>query len=269
MSSIFNKITKNDLIEYLKVCSIYSNIDLEKSYDLAIYAIKYYKGNVLVRENLRILHELEAKWYKSLENNSPDYSVYNDSSFLSDIWACWIVYSRKYLLNINSKKYLSDKSIIEDMGDIKTIIDLGCGFGYTTAGLKELFPKADVFGTNIENSCQFKIATEYSKLYNFYIIPDIKDKKADLIFASEYFEHIEKPVQHLIDIINICNPKYFIIANSFNTKALGHFNSYNINKLYLDGKTTSREFNNTLRIYGYKKIDTKLWNNRPTYWKKS
>ena len=88
-----------------------------------------------------------------------------------------------------------------------------------------------------------------------------------LIFASEYFEHIERPVEHLINVINTNKPKYFLIANTFNQPAIGHFDTY---KHYLDsynGKETSKLFNNTLKENGYKKINTKLWNQRPNYWK--
>jgi len=269
MNSISNKIGKDDLLEYLKKCSKYSVFNKDIAFSLAINAIKYYKGNKSVRDSLRIFQETEIKWYESLKNGKPDYSIYDGTYYLSDLWACWIVYSRPYLLSINSPKSLTDKSIIQDIGNIDSVVDLGCGFGYTTGVLKELFPKADVYGTNLETTSQYKIATEFGKKYNFYIISDLnKLSKADLIFASEYFEHIERPVEHLLSILTIAKPKYLIIANAFNALSVGHFIKYFHGKAEYTGKEISKLFNDTLRSHGFEKVKTTLWNNRPTYWKK-
>ena len=100
------------------------------------------------------------------------------------------------------------------------------------------------------------------------IIDGYTKLNADLIFASEYFEHFEKPIEHLSDVLRNIDPRYMLIANTFNGKAVGHFNSYvHHNKKY-DGKTISKMFNDTLRQHGYEKIETNCWNNRPNYWKK-
>jgi len=268
MDSIFNKISKKDLLEFIDFCSPYISIDKNKLYSYIVETTKYYKGNDLERNKLRELQDLEIKWYKSLKNNNPDYSVYGSDYFLGEVWACWIIYSRKYLLSLKSEKSLINKSIIADIGLIKSIIDLGCGIGYTTAGLKELFPKAKVYGTNIEDSYQWKVASELGKKYKFSLLPDaFQNKSIDLIFASEYFEHIENAVEHVADIINNCHPKILIIANSFGTESVGHFIKYKYMDGWYDGKATSRMFNNILRKMGYEKIDTKLWNNKPAYWK--
>ena len=278
MLSIFNKYTKEALIEYLIECQTIININKDTAFNLAANAIKYYSGDKTVREILREFHELENRWYKSLEyNNKPDYSVYDDKYFLSDIWACWVVYSRKYLLALKSDKSLptitgGSNSIINDIGDITNIIDLGCGFGYTTAGLKELFPRASVYGTNILGSPQYAIATKFGGEYNFTVLPDIyssRKHKIDLVFASEYFEHIESPIDHLLEVLTILNPTYLIIANAFNSTAIGHFNKYLHENTQVDRKKISKLFNNTLRGYGYEKVKTNLWNSRPTYWRKN
>lgn len=203
--------------------------------------------------------------------NNPDYSIYDDTYILSDIWACWVVYSRGYLRSLNSSKSLGTKSIVSDIGKINTIVDLGCGIGYTTAGLKELFPYSNVYGTNIEGSCQYKIATQLGLEHNFKIIPDIYSlaKKVDMVFASEYFEHIENSCEHLIEIIDKCEPKFILTANSFNTISLGHFLTYKFNGKKYNGKTTSNLFGKILRSKGYTNVKTNCWNSRPTYWKKN
>jgi len=273
--SILKEGSKEALARYINFCSAYTDIDKDKAYNLAIHAMKYYNGDSGARANLRHFQELENRWYASLEANNPDYSVYDDKYFLSDLWACWCIYSRKYLLSIMSDKSLFNQSIVKYMtsqcqNKIEKVVDLGCGFGYTTAGLKEIFPVSDVYGTNIDTSVQFKVGTELSKKYNFSLVSDIHKvgKGVDLIFASEYFEHWEKPIDHLIEVVQASNPRFFLIANAFGTTSLGHFNKYKYNNCLYDGKAISKMFNITLKRLGYIKLKTKLWNNRPSFWQK-
>jgi len=215
------------------------------------------------------LQDLELRWYKALERNHIDYFVYDDMYYLCELWYWWIKYSRKYLLSIRKNPIC--KNIFTDS---KSIIDLGCGIGYTTACLKQLFPESNIFGTNIKGTKQYKFCKEMSKIYNFQIIPNIIEisHQIDLVFASEYFEHILQPIIHLRRIIELLKPKYFIIANSFNTKAIGHFLTYiDFNKTLIPIKYSqteiSKQFNAVLRKAGYVKIQTNLWNNRPSFWK--
>ena len=105
--------------------------------------------------------------------------------------------------------------------------------------------------------------------YNFKIETDLKYiQQADLIFASEYFEHFYKPVDHLREVLSL-NPKALIIANAFGTISLGHFIEYEYNGKLYSGKEISKIFNYELIKNGYRKIKTHLWNNRPNYWKKN
>lgn len=261
MDSIFNEFDKAALNRFIGFISKHVDIDFEKAFNFANNSLKYYRGDKEARAELRYLLEIENRWYKSLEEGPPDYSVYDDKYFLVDLWACWIIYSRKYLLAIKSK-------IAPIIGDIEVIADLGCGFGYTTAALKEIFGGASVIGTNFEGGYQYLIAEEIGKLRDFSVAPKISGK-VDLIFASEYFEHIERPIEHLLEILEIGQPKYLIIANSFNTISTGHFIEYKNLEDRLGGKATSRLFNKTLREKGYSKIDLGLWNNRPTFWRKN
>jgi len=266
---VLDKISKSDLLEFLEICSNYIKIDINKLYNITLNLIKYYNKIPYSSELRKEMKMLEDTWYLSLKKNSPDYSVYNNYYYLCDLWVCWVMYSRKYLKALISEKSLITKSIISDI-KAKRIVDLGCGFGYTTAAIKQIFPTSEVFATNVEQSYQYEIAYSLSKKYNFRIYPDIKsiNNKVDLFFASEYFEHFQEPVNHLIEILDIHRPKYMIIANAFNTYSIGHFNNYiyNNNNNYTP-QEISKIFNNTLRYNNYEKVKTKLWNNRPTYWR--
>ncbi len=159
-------------------------------------------------------------------------------------------------------------SAIGVAGEILSVADLGCGLGYTTAILAQLFPGALVTGTNV-HSLQWDVAFEMSKQNRFRLATDSAIiGKSDLVFASEYFEHFEDPVGHLRCVINNLQPKVMIIANAFGSTSIGHFNSY----IGADGaarvpsKMIGREFGNELRRCGFQKIATRIWNNRPAIW---
>jgi SAM-dependent methyltransferase len=270
MESIFTKNTKEALAEFITRWAAIEEIDQEKALALAASALVYYKAGKKARAEQRPNQELEKRWYASLTAGEPDYSVYGDQYFLSDIWACWMLYSRKYLLNI--QKNCIGKSI--DVQNVGSVVDLGCGFGYTTAALKELFPNAEVYGTNFEGGIQWKFAEQVGSERGFTLAPDVHklDCQIDLIFASEYFEHIENPVEHLEDLLKTCKPKYIICANAFGTTSVGHFDDYKHNDAGLfgnliSGKKIGREFNRALRAAGYSKVKTGCWNDRPNLWK--
>lgn len=264
---IINKQSKEDLREYLKLCSKFHNIDIDYFYDVTISYINNHDKKPYDALKFKHIQNMMDVWYNSLPNN-PDYSVYYDPYYFCEVWLCWVRYSRGTLKEIQSKKSLFDRSIVDDTTDVNRIIDLGCGFGYTTASLKEIYSQAEVIGTNLENSLQYKIAKQISINNDFEVKGSYKNTKCDLIFASEYFEHFERPIEHLVDVIQETNPKYLIIANSFGPKAIGHFNTYKHLNLTLNSTKTSKLFTQTLNNLGYNKIKTKCWNNRPTYYKK-
>lgn len=266
--SILDKISKDHLREYLEKCSAFVDIDVDAAINLTNQFIKKHRGENVLYEDVKHMVDLETQWYASLSVNTPDYSVYADPYYYCEVWLCWKNYSRRYLKEISSKKSLFTKSIVDDMDSVKAVVDLGCGFGYTTIGLKEIFPSAKVYGTNLKDTPQYSIAKTYETENDILIIDDYTKLDTDLIFASEYFEHFENPIEHLTDVLQNTNPRYMLIANTFNGKAIGHFNSYGHNNKKYDGKTISKMFNDTLRQHGYEKIETNCWNNRPNYWKK-
>lgn len=269
MESVFQKYKQQDFLELLDSCSNYISIDSNKAYQAIKELVASHKNKDFSLGKNNIIKKLETRWYKSLPDN-PDYAVYNDPYYICDIWACWVMYSRKSLLALKNSKSMVDKSVVDYFNSINTVIDLGCGFGYTTAGLKELFINADVYGTNLKESYQYKVAQSYGRQYGFKVISHCiaTNKKIDLVFASEYFEHFYTPIEHLHSVVVKCAPRYMVIANGFNGVAIGHFNTYpHLNKLYT-AKTMSRLFNKALGMLGYKKLKTKIWNGRPAIWER-
>lgn len=258
------------LYDYLAICARFRKFNVEQALIYARSAVRYYKGDAKARDHLVEHMSIEARWYDALDGGKPDYGVYNDDYYISDIWACWCVYSRKYLLELKKpRESLDGVSIIKALGPIRHVADLGCGFGYTTAAIKELFPKAEVCGTNLKGTTQYAVATDIGKQRGFSVVPDIMNLpsgQADLIFASEYFEHIERPVEHLIHVCKTAKPRALIMANAFGARSTGHFNVYKNGDEVIPNKKIGRLFNKTLRELGYTQLKAGLWNNRPAIW---
>lgn len=263
-----NKISKNDLKYFISICKdLNIEFDSDKFESIALNTIKYLKGDKSKRDDLRYLQELENSWYDSLSINKPDFKVYDDVYYLADTWVCWKLYSREYIKSILSVKSMDLKSIKEELGEINKIADLGCGIGYSTATFKQEF-NCDVYGTNLKNTNQYKICEKISKDVGFNLVDNLDEiGSADVVFASEYFEHFERPIEHLIDVLTKLKPKHILFANTFNAKSIGHFNVYKNFNLDYNGKEISRLFTKTLNEYGFIKVKTNCWNNRPNYYK--
>jgi hypothetical protein len=224
------------------------------------------KNNISNDNAIKII---EKKWYKSLKENNPDYSVYCEPEYIAELWACWRLYTRIYLKSFTKKNsFNKEKSIVEYVKDVPAVIDLGCGFGLSSIALSQMFSKK-VYCTNLKKSFQYEIVQTFEKNHNLILAEDYCNfPKNSLIFASEYFEHFQRPTEHLYHVIKTLKPKFLLIANTFNGDAIGHFNEY----FHLDKKLTCKQMNTffgkCMRLFGYKKLKTNLWNNRPTLWAK-
>lgn len=250
--NILDKITDEDLREYLTEANKLISFDIEELMNVSKKYFKYFKDNSV--ENP--LAKLQDRWY-----SQTDYTVYDDPYYLIELWLCWKIYSRRYIRDFKKINFLGDKNIT-------SVVDLGCGMGYTTLGLKDLYPNASIYGTNYQESFQYVLAQNFG-LDEISILPDVHsiNDNIDLVFASEYFEHIERPVEHLVEIIDTVHPTYIITANSFNTDAIGHFKIFKHGNMQIPRDEISKIFAKTIKSYGYNQIKTKFWNNRPTVWK--
>jgi hypothetical protein len=264
---------KNVLDDLIERCNLVKSIDVD---ELKILCELAAKATNIGAELPGKLNQILNRWYISLEHDSPDYTVYAEDEYIAELWACWKVYSKTHLINIQKPNSLFTKSIADAHTDSKVIVDLGCGFSYTTAALTQIFPKSQVFGTNLDNTLQMAVARTMAKDYNFTMKTDASeiDTTADLVFASEYFEHFDRPIEHLDYIVETINPGAMLIANAFGPTAIGHFKNYSVkmNDIFgyesIPATKTSTLFNSRLKYHGYTKEKTKLWNSRPAYWVK-
>lgn len=271
-TSVFSLNDSAALAQYLALCGRFRSFDRREAMRVAEACVRYYKGDADARRFLRSGQVMETRWYDSLAAGKPDYGVYDDEYYISDIWSCWVVYSRRYLLDIQKPTSFDGRvSIATDVRPVRSVIDLGCGFGYTTAGLKEIFPECAVYGTNLPGTLQFAVAEEIGKARGFTLVTEAGEVggPVDLVFASEYFEHIEDPIRHVREVVRACSPKALIVANAFGSKSIGHFDAYLADGACVDNKSIGRVFNAELRSHGYELVKTRMWNNRPAYWRRS
>lgn len=229
-------------------------LDAARIRDLALTATRHAKSG----GSRSALDELEHRWYASLAAGAPDFSVYESELYIAEAWSCWVVYSRRYLRDM--------ADVRDTLGPVGSVIDLGCGVGLTTSALKQLFPQAAVHGVDFGGTAQAAIARNFASRFDFALTPLEQLTSADLIFASEFFEHIEAPIAYLRDILERFTPHVLVIANSFNTKAIGHFTAYSEHDERVPAGRMSRLFNAELRLRGYRQATTKFWNNRPVIW---
>lgn len=254
---VLQRIKKHDFLYFLNCAKQFKSIDADSIYKA------YCEGN----SNLPPLYE---RWEKSVENNAFDFSVYDDDAYLNEAFYCWKKYARTYILLL--KKYVYSKSCEMNVDDVQSVIDLGCGCGYSTVALKSVFNNAKIVGTNLKNTLQYKIDEEICRQFEDCSMIDESDTlnlgRVDVVFASEFFEHLQSPKELLSALIGVYQPKYFIIANTFTKMSLGHFNSYIWDEDEMSGKEVSRKFNDYLRASGYVDLDTGFFNHRPKIWKK-
>lgn len=251
--------TDEHLDAYLR---LWPNVLLEKHRQIALETLVHHRLSRAIRIGQTQATSLEKHWYTSLMRDVPDYAVYDDVRYVGELWACWILYSRRYLRDIVK---LHSAGIFRR---VHTIADLGCGLGYSTAALAQLWPQATVYGTNLDGP-QARAAREIGTRARFTVEPEITGA-VDLIFASEYFEHFDHPYDHLKEVlIRGQFPHYLILASTFGTRSVGHFDVYydEIGNP-LPGNIVARGFNARLRRVGYRQVETGFWNNRPSVWER-
>ncbi|MFA5394998.1 MAG: class I SAM-dependent methyltransferase [Methanogenium sp.] len=183
-------------------------------------------------------------------------------------------YSYEYIyIALNCFKKYSKNSVFktfEYLGSdkIEKILDLGAGIGLTTNLLQDLFPNSKVYYLNLEKSLQndFFEKIKNPKIEIINNEEDLYNNKFDIIFASELFEHIEKPIELLKKTMKICD-KYFVTSNAFGPEAYGHFTSYSVDDIVFAPRETSKKFLKTIREE-FEEMKIKTWNSRPRIFKR-
>lgn len=111
-------------------------------------------------------------------------------------------------------RYYWAARIIEDLPEVKTILDIACGDGYGSHLVSEKFPTAEIFGVDIDKSAIEKATrTYYNKNLN-YSTGDvlewdktIGDRKFDIILSFDTLEHVSHREIMLENIIRHLAPQ--------------------------------------------------------------
>lgn len=254
------------LESFLTEYALTQPIDKDLARDQIRQTISIFSGKEDHNNSLIGIQDAEDRWYGALARGQVDYSVYDQDYYFTDLWVCFVKFSRKYLREILKPGSLDGiNSVRSIFGEVRSVVDLGCGIALTSAAFKQMFPGSEVYATNLDYTKQWQFCKRMAELYGFKLLnsPDKIPGKVDVLFASEYFEHIERPLEHIQDICSRLSPRYFVIANSFNTRSLGHFIQYRDGNNTICQTKISKLFNSRLKAMGYKKVKTKFWNNRP------
>lgn len=146
----------------------------------------------------------------------------------------------KYKTNTRYLLYLVDMLLQKiQLGDIKNVLDIGCGSGIITAELAHRMEKADVGGVDLSEIGIDKAKRKYGHIKNLSFFCDdaialsedgIKNK-IDLITLFEVLEHIEDWKKMLCGLLEKYMPKYIIISSPVGRmrdyeKRVGHFRNY-------------------------------------------
>ena len=250
---------------FAEACLAAGLCDIPTARDEAQRVIRHLRSNAAGRAENNATRRLEKLWYDALALGVPHYGVYDGFDYVVEAWACWWVYSRDYLTRI--QKLRNNLRVVDDIGPVARVYDVGCGVGFSTAALLRIFPEAEVIGTNLRGSKQWDVASLMAADYGFGLAEKITGP-ADLVFASEYFEHFDAPVAHLLTVLAQAQPRALLFANAFTSRAVGHFDWYVVDGQRIAGSQAQRRFREALRDHGYEKVDARLWNDRPQYWRK-
>ena len=117
---VLSRYKREDFDEVIRICKQHISIDnFDAVYQSAREAVsdKFTSGN--------LIKELQARWYQSLRNGVPDFSVYNDSNYFADIWSCWVMYSRKNIGCLaNRMDKLQGRSVVEYISTKKNVLSI-------------------------------------------------------------------------------------------------------------------------------------------------
>ncbi len=184
-----------------------------KNYNSSIlktFLSNYYKNNeiidILKLDAYEIVECIKCRglFQKYIPNEELSYYLYERLISPKDSFN-----KKKNIITTNYKEYTLDAKIIKKLikknnNEIK-ILEFGCGWGFWTKFMKEL--NFDVETVEISDSRIDYL--EKNGIQNYRNINNI-NKKFDLIFSNQAFEHISDPLQTLNNLKNKLNENGFM-----------------------------------------------------------
>ena len=93
--TFLDAVSKSDLAQFLNECASVSEIDVDLALQIAISHIQSHDKRQFNAKHLKGITELHKRWKASLQRKQPDFSVYEDTYYVCELWLCWIRYSRR------------------------------------------------------------------------------------------------------------------------------------------------------------------------------
>lgn len=263
MAELFlQKKTRDDLREFLESYSKIIDFDVDKMYEAGERWLRTSKTE-------KTTPEYDALLKRWLDSERTDFSVYDDPYYILDSWTSWALYSSRALHLINKRAADKKEVYLLDFLSKTSALDLGAGHGYSTVAMSEILPNATITATQLEGTHQIEFARKLFEDKPRLAIQTEKDpyKKTDIVFASEYFEHFDRPIHHL-DEVMVSDPDYIVTGNTFTVPdAVGHFEKfYNRDDVEMNGREMSIHFAREVRKMGYNNKVIRFWNTSPCFW---
>lgn len=111
----------------------------------------------------------------------------------------------------------------------KDILDHGCGVGNTIPYFKNIFPKANWVGVDIDHSPEVNARKQEGShffTYNGINLPFI-DNRFDLIFSNQVMEHVRYPEKVLSEITRVLSDDGYFIGQTSNLEPYHSFSLWN------------------------------------------
>lgn len=134
--------------------------------------------------------------------------------------------------------YLALENQISQILPINTILDAGCGEGFTTRTLKASFPESSTTGVDQDkDAIRFAKEKDPASTYSLGDVTSLQfeNNKFDLVICNEVLEHLpqpEKAIQELLRvtktylIISVPHEPYFRISNLLRGRNILRFGNY-------------------------------------------
>lgn len=126
---------------------------------------------------------------------------------------------KRYNAGLAARYNIAEDMIVRNCQNPQVIIDIGCGDGYFTKKLAELYKHSTVIGFDIDDIA-IKLAAEKTEglsLTNLsFVCGNAFDqaKKADLIVATEVIEHLYNPDEFMINCLNALIPEGYLFLST-------------------------------------------------------
>lgn len=91
------------------------------------------------------------------------------------------------------------------------ILDFGCGLGDAIPVYRQHFPNASLLGMDISETAVEKCRAKYGDLASFFCGDHTETPPADIIIASNVFEHLSNDLEIATSLIERCKTLYVIV----------------------------------------------------------